>query len=462
VLLLFFGRGSSWELWGMLGAVVVAGYALIYAIGFRYRLAADELIVEEGVLFRTERHVPLARVQAVVQRRNPLHRMFGVTELRLESSGGTRPEAVMNVITKDEADRLERVLRGAARDAPPDVHDAPGKTLFALSGGELWRLGLISSRGWVVVGLALGLWWQFAPDESSIGHVVGSWFETAFALWNAQAGEALRWLGISLLGLVAFALLVKSLSMVITALLFWRFRLARDGGRLTTTSGLLTQRTASARGERIQRFVFRAPVIARLLRRNTLCCDVLVQRQAEGDQLSRLHWLAPIATDEQLDELMGALSAERRLAPRVWRPLHPRAWRRVWKHYWVLAVIATAALVWPLRLWVVPVPLLIVLQGWFAAHGWARFAAYAHEDGVIAWRAGWLGRQCTTAFVRDGHVVRLEQSPFDRRRGMATVAVDTAGAAGSLFPLRIPFLPAATARELHAALAAELARAGSD
>ncbi|HEU4417713.1 MAG TPA: PH domain-containing protein, partial [Planctomycetota bacterium] len=181
VLLVFFGSGSTWELWGMSGAVVLAAYALIYSLGFRYHLAGGELVVREGVLFRTERHIPLARVQSVVQRRNLLHRLFGVTELRLESSGGTRPEAVMNVIRAAEAERLERVLRSAAHAALPTAADTavavaapePGSsTLFALGGGELLRLGLISSRGWIVVGIAFGLYWQLAPSENSVSRLM--------------------------------------------------------------------------------------------------------------------------------------------------------------------------------------------------------------------------------------------------------------------------------------------------
>ena len=116
---------------------MIAAYSLIYSLGFRYHLADGELIVREGVLFRTERHIPLGRVQSVVQRRNVLHRAFGVTELRLESSGGTRPEAVMSVITANEADRLERVLRSAARAAAPAAATEPtgSGALFSLRGG---------------------------------------------------------------------------------------------------------------------------------------------------------------------------------------------------------------------------------------------------------------------------------------------------------------------------------------
>jgi putative membrane protein len=421
-------------------------------------------------LFRTERHIPLARVQSVVQRRNLLHRLFGVTELRLESSGGTRPEAVMNVIRAAEAERLERVLRSVAYAAPATAADAmtavpaaqepraETETLFALGSGELLRLGLISSRGWIVVGMAIGLWWQLAPSDHSFSRLLTQWGRAAFQLWLGNPDQALRALGLSVLSLVAFLLLLKPLSVLMTAMLYHGFRLTRDGGRLSTACGLLTARSASARSERIQRFVQAAPPLARLLRRATLCCDVAVQRQEqEGGELMRLHWLAPIGAPQRLDSVVRELAPALLLERRIWRPLHQNAWLRVWKHWWWLAVIAGVLLCQPLRHWTWVPMLTIVVWGFFAARGWARFAAYAHDDGVLAWRAGWLGRQWTTAFVRDGHVARLAESPFDRRAGMASVQLDTAGAASSLFPLRIPYLPAAEARALHAALTAGIA-----
>ena len=111
LVLIFLGRGEWWELFIVVGAVGYALYALIYSIGFRYRLGDDELLVKEGIFARTERHIPYARIQNIVRRRNLLHRAFGVAELRLESAGGDKPEAVMNVITLAAAEQIEAVLR---------------------------------------------------------------------------------------------------------------------------------------------------------------------------------------------------------------------------------------------------------------------------------------------------------------------------------------------------------------
>src|SRR5688500_5606810 len=69
VVLLVLGQGDWWELMAVAGAVGVGVASWVRSFGFRYRLTDDALVVREGVLHRTERHVPFARVQYVVQRR---------------------------------------------------------------------------------------------------------------------------------------------------------------------------------------------------------------------------------------------------------------------------------------------------------------------------------------------------------------------------------------------------------
>ena len=59
------------------------------------------------------------------------------------------------------------------------------------------------------------------------------------------------------------------------------------------------------------------------------------------------------------------------------------------------------------------------------------------------------------AEVRKLQVMLLTQSPFDRRWGMATLSLDTAGAQGAL--LRIRYLPLADAEALRDKLATRIA-----
>ena len=75
---------------------------------------------------------------------------------------------------------------------------------------------------------------------------------------------------------------------------------------------------------------------------------------------------------------------------------------------------------------------------------------------AVVFRSGWIRRGITVARFAKIQAVRLRESPFDRRWGMAVVSVDTAGAGRDR--VAIPFLARRTAGELHASLAAEAGR----
>jgi putative membrane protein len=454
--LLIFGQGAWWELIGAVAAGPLALYALAYSLRFRYRMGDGELVVTEGLLNRAERHVPFARIQNVVQRRNPLHRLLGVTELRLESAGGAEPEAVMNVIRVEEARRIEEALRGAGAFAEPA--EARASPLLALGAGDLVRLGLTTNRGLVVLGALTALFWQFEPWERGALREVSRAAYQAFGAWNAAFASTLA-KGATLVVMAAtFLAALKLLSVGMAVVAFRGFRLERRGERIATEGGLLTRHAASAPRDKIQRLLFEETWLARRLGRRWLACDVAAGAPREGqDDRARLHWLAPIGTPEQIrtvaEEVAPGLTPE----ALAWRALHPRAWRRLftpaailWSFVATVAALkagAVAGLGW----------LVALLLSYVAARGEARFAAYAFDGRRVAYRSGWLRRRWTLVRVDKGQAVRLSSSPFDRRHGMAAVELDTAGAAPGAPRLLIPFLAEAEARGLVEQLRAGIA-----
>jgi putative membrane protein len=77
---------------------------------------------------------------------------------------------------------------------------------------------------------------------------------------------------------------------------------------------------------------------------------------------------------------------------------------------------------------------------------------------VVAFRQGWLDRHWRFAEARKLHALQITQSPFDRRHGMATLHLDTAGASPMEPALRIPYLAVAEAEALAARLRALMPR----
>ena len=466
LVLLVLGRGEWWELMALVGAAGLALYSLVYSFGFRYRLEADELIVREGILDRTERHIPYARVQNIVQKRNPLHRLFGVSELRLESAGGSKPEAVMSVIPLADALRIERILRARGPDAEAedaaatpaaDGAPAPSPILLRLPLAELLRLGLVTNRGWVVIGAGFALAWQVAPEDRSVVRSAWRLVEPLLGRGADWVPGPLAWVVSAALFLLAAMLAVKGLSLLMAVVDFHGFALERRGERVRTEAGLLTRRVASARRDKIQRLLYADGWLMRRMGRQALSCEVAGGMVAANEDAgARLRWLAPIAPPAEVARIADDVAPGLLPARMDWQPLHPRAWRRLFN---------ASAFWWS----VVALPLFIafgpwVLAGWALLVGWAfiesraaaRFGGWAFDGEVFAVRGGWLTRRWTLARLGRGQSVSLSSTPLDRRAGMASVSMDTAGVRPGSFRLRVDHLGMEQARTLHRALAERL------
>jgi len=458
-LLLFGSRGDDfwqWELWGGLAGGLLALASVLQYFTYRYGVAGGELVIRSGLLQRNTRSIPLARIRNVSLHRTLLHRLFGVAEVRLESAGGSGAEAQMRVLSLAAAADLERLLqqRGAAEEADAS---AAGETLLALDSAEVVRLGLISNRGMVVVAAGFGAVSQLAPGDA------GDWIE-AFAAWlfgragSLDLGLLAMAAALALLLLVA-VLALRLLSVALALLQFHGFTLRRVNGALAVECGLLTRVRAHAPLGKVQLWTVTETLLHRLFRRQSVDVETAVSGAGERQQqsLRALHHLVPVAAPEAVSRLLGELVPQARFPELDWQPLHPRAWRRM--AFWPLLgtlllalLLALAGTAWAL------LPLALLPVWAWRARGLARRAGFALDAHVVAWRSGWLDRRVSFAEVAKLQGVRLLASPFDRRRGMASVVVDTAGAGAFGHRIHMRFLPEAVARRVAAELAARIAR----
>ncbi|MGH8087070.1 MAG: PH domain-containing protein, partial [Stenotrophomonas sp.] len=89
-LLVFGNRGDRDEMWSYLTTLIViavlVAVSILQYLTFHYRIGRDAISVRSGLVSRNRREIPFARIHNVVVHQNPLHRLFGVAELRLESA----------------------------------------------------------------------------------------------------------------------------------------------------------------------------------------------------------------------------------------------------------------------------------------------------------------------------------------------------------------------------------------
>ncbi len=507
LLLLVASGGGGYELWGAFFVGPVIAAALVQYRVYRYRLAADEMVVRDGILTRTERHIPYERIQNIDLVRNPLHRLCGVALVRVETASGTRPEAVMRVLSLDAvAEMHARVFAGrpAARDAvaartsdglgglpggspPPVAVDGPGavqvpstatagepggQVLLRVPAGELVKLGIVSNKGMVVVAAALGLFAQARPD--------GDMFEPALrsAAERVPLGAAADWLtGLRLAGSVLTGVLLAVILVVVAFVLLralsvgWfllqlhGFTLTRRGSDLRADYGLFTRVSRTIPTGRIQSLTATESPLHRWFRRQSLelrtvggaaSADAGVDFDASSEgPRAESQWLAPMVETPRVPVLLRQVLPEVDLAGVTWRPLAAGARRRVLVRGLALAAAVTLLGGLIAGPWGLALAFPAALAALVHAHRWTSRAGYAVTAWGVLFRSGWWTRRLAVVPLARIQTVGLGESPFDRRHRMASVRIDTAGGAASGYTIAIPYLERAVAEGVVRGLYAE-------
>lgn len=465
LVLLFAGRGDRNDMWGLIAVAVLVAVSLAEYFTYRYRLHGDGIVIRSGWLHRSVREIPFARIHNVSLQQTVLHRLVGVAEVRLESAGGTKPEAQMRVLRMDQALALESLVRhrgpNASQSNPSSDAAAPGQPpLLTLSTGELVRLGLISNRGMLVVAAAFGALAQ--TGDNVFGVLVERWGKVAFGGLSQWVGGHLQdsTTGIVVTAtslLLAALLLVRLLSVVLAILQYHGFTLSEESGRLRVERGLLARSRSSARRRRIQVWSLREGVLHRWFDRRNLRVGTAAGQRGQQEQQHTLKDLAPIATPQRCDELILHFLPDSGWGVLDWQPLHRHAWLRIATPGLLFALVALAAMYWRFGGWGLFALALLPLQLW-RARRIADACGWACNGRLAAWRTGWLSKTWNFAEVDKLQALRLAQSPLDRRLGMASLLLDTAGASPFGAPLHLRHLPVQVARELSARLGSQLAR----
>lgn len=446
--------GGDWLVWLVVVLAVLLALALVQYLAFRYRYAAGELVIRKGVLFRSERHVPYARIQSLDTVQNVVHRALGVVEVRVQTGGGDEPEAVLAAISGTSLEEMRRrVFERRGVDQPTDSLAPEPPALLALSVPEVLLTGLVEVRGLALIATGFGVLWESGILDPLLELMFGE-----PKIGRRMIRDVIEWVGGSgvvepaRIAMMAGALLgfVVALSGAWALVRLYGFTLRRRGEDLHTEHGLVTRLTAATPARRIQTLSIRSGPVHQVFRRITVEAETAGGTGAtSGSERLRL---APILRPADLGALLAKVVPDLQLDHLDWQPLGERATRRVFARFVLMSMpVAALSAIW-LGAWALAV--LAVLAAVSALHAWqyVRHARWAMDDSMVAFERGWIWKRTTVARLSKIQVVTVAESPLDRRHAMAGLGVDTAGAT-----VDIPFLARATADSLQARLATSAA-----
>ena len=219
---------------------------------------------------------------------------------------------------------------------------------------------------------------------------------------------------------------------------------------------MLTRVAATIPRRRIQTITIRESIWHRVCGRAAVRVATAGGKAEERERVAeQREWLAPILLRDRVPGLLEHLLPRVDLHAIDWKPVHPRAFRRalvrrliggVWLALLAFVLMGSKAV------WMVP---LIVVWAAVRAHLYVKHLGWAITGDVVAFREGVFGRRTTLAPLVRIQVVKLAESPFDRRTSMARVRVDTAGGGHGV---DVPYLPRHEADALYSTLAASASR----
>ena len=433
--------GGSGEWWNAVGVLIPIGLGLLRYYTTFFRIAGGRIELRRGLVNRHVLSTPLDRVRTVDITAPPVHRLLGLTSVRVgtgTASTDDDEQLTLDGLPVEQARRLRAELLTAG---PATEVAAPVEETVLVFDPSWVRFAPFTSAGLAIAGGVLAVASQVLNttggfqrlDPERIAHDAEAW-----SPWVALP-----------VGVVGLVVLVSALSIGGYVLTNWGFRLTHTAGAWHLRRGLLTTRETTLDDERLRGVSVGEPLGLRIAGGGRAAAIVTGLGRGQSTLL------VPPAPREVVRRAAGAVL---RTPGPLDAPLvghGPRARTRRYTRAVgpaVLLLLVAIALVlladapvWLAVLAAVGVPVAVGL-----AADRVRALGHALVNGYVVVRSGSLNRR-RDALEVDGVIGwNLRATWFQRRVGLTTLAATTAGSRQAVTALDVPEPVAiALAREAH-------------
>lgn len=396
---------------------MVVGIGLLRWVFTTYQISDEYVELRTGVLRRRSISVPRNRIRSVQTDSRLLHRLLGLTVLRVGTGHESRGQAAF-ALDAVEAAQVPQLRAMLLAESVSDVQtqQPTGRELARWQPSWLWYAPL-SLSGLLMIAAVIGLAYQ-------------SGFGVTISQRVAKVGaEAAHRTGVVIavsVGVVAIVVAALLLAVLWSWLTYGNLVLRRDAGVLHLRHGVLRVREHTFDMRRLRGGTLREPLLVRLLRGARLDA-VMTGVHGEGESSV----LLPACPADTARAVLVDLIDNPAAVDGALRGHGPAAARRRWTRALVLPVLGGIALM------VVNIVVGLPVWIWF---GWVvitaacavlaadRVSSLGHRvtDGWLVARAGSLERRrdCIACAGIIGWTVR--QTLLQRRAGVATLIAATA------------------------------------
>jgi len=428
------GDSTAWFnlVFGAMYLVFIVPWIAIHYLRFRYWFTPKELVIHSGVLTRRRRNIPLERIQNIEIEQAPLQRLLGTAKVVVYTAGSAQAEGVLEYVSLAEAHDVRAVVRNLQQQIqasdPVDVSVAEAKEAVApgstvTSGGTL--LIALDARRVIMAGAFRFSLIYLAVIFSTLQYIepdpelLFSWLIRG-PLEPLEAQIEASPVFTAVLGALGAVILGWLTGILVTLNRYYRFKLERIGDKLHSSHGLLTLKEGTIPLSRVQSWILRTNPLMEFFGWYRLEVQTMgINLNQSGYQVA-----LPFGRREEVKAILAAVDAP--ALPHAWSPVSRLTIRRFMARSLglLLLVVGVVYMWWSAVLWLgLMVPLLF---------GWAllryRAMSVALNTSWVAMRKGVLQRLTWMVPIDKLQTAGWHANWFQRRLGLASIYVDTAGA----------------------------------
>ena len=443
------------------GIIVIAAILLVIsALGWwRYTFAVTEgeLRVEQGVISKQRLAIPLDRVQSVSIEQKLLHRIVDLVQVSADSAGTSASEFTIDAVKRPVAEALQiaaadhrarvaatattpgataptgvtvgpdgfpgaRSIDGAPAAASPlQTEQTPDRVILRRTPAELVKIAITQ---FPLSGLAV-LAPLFAFSGEILDRLPSAVPEPDI---NFSAGRWLFWaVPLFLLAVLVFSMILNIIRVFLTD---WGLTVSETASGLRRNAGLLSKTSTAASLPRLQMVRVSQSVLTRLAGiSNVSLIGIRSSVAAEAATAGGGTISVPGCNDAEIAELrnlgldgaLGVPELDRRVSPlQVFKDTRNTA----------VFVLALVIGIWftPVGAWSLLFLVLVPLQ-WLSTRRRTRLRRWGVSVDAIADQNEFFTQVKNEALLRKMNSVTVQQSLFERKRDLATLTINLAGAA---------------------------------
>jgi putative membrane protein len=412
-------------------SILNLAYSIINYFKSYFYIRGKELIVHTGFIAKKQISIPFERIQNINFEQNLIHQIFSVKKVKIDTAGSTDKEFEFAAIEDRRANALRDLLISHNNKSTTKSKEQEQKTqihaeqkIFALSFIDLLKAGLFENH-LKSGGLIFVAGWYLYTNAQEVGVDAEDYLDKLPAFVY----------GLYLIASLVLVFVVVSviISMVKTILRHYDLKLTRIASGFKIEQGLFNTVTVSALDHKIQSMSWSDSLLKKMIG----IYDIkLTQAKAEHNKDTKESIVIPGASKSHVSRVLAYLFPNENTDEINMKKIHVSYRNRQMVIMGILPAVLLIVCIF-LKDWqasFIALALLLALPYYVVLK--FKKIAYGYNDELIKLKGGAFGEKNTITSIYKLQAITKTQSPFQRKRGLATLVLQNAS--GSL---KIPYIP---------------------